>query len=383
MKGKLFFIIAILCSYTFFKVTQTVPNAPLGSALFTVALFGLMISWVLLYHAKPELVDDHKLLLFIWMGSLTMGFWTTFMMLSIPIDLVFLIHYLLSTVFKTYSYNTQDMIILSQKINYVLLVMSACLAFWGLFAALRAPRVKEVTVPIINLPLELNNLIIAQISDLHIGPTIREGFVQKVVNRTNATNPDIIVITGDLADAKADAISKHLQPLAELKSRFGVYYVTGNHEYYWGIQTWIDTVKNLGFIPLINENQIIDMNGISLLIAGITDHIGGQFLKEHHPDISKAAVSEQKSAFKILLAHRPDVYIVAEKLGFDLQLSGHTHAGQFFPFNLLLPMVYKYYRRLNKHGALWLYVNPGTGYWGPANRVGVPPEITLLQLKTD
>ena len=228
---------------------------------------------------------------------------------------------------------------------------------------------------------ELNNLTIAQISDLHVGPTIRENYVQKVVNQTNATTPDIIVITGDLADAKADAITRHLQPLAELKSRFGVYYVTGNHEYYWGIQEWMDKIITLGFIPLINDNKVIEVNGVPILIAGITDHIGGHFLKEHQSDIKKAAVSEQTTEYKIMLAHRPDVYLAAEKLGFDLQLSGHTHAGQFFPFNVLLPLVYKYYRRLNKHHNLWLYVNPGTGYWGPANRVGVPPEITLLRLK--
>jgi hypothetical protein len=380
-KLKIFIIIAVLWSYTFFKLAQSLGNHSIENSIYTMILFILMISWLLFYHYKPGLVDDRRFLVLVWLGSFTMGFWTTFMMLSIPIDLFFLMHYLLSLFIKSYSYSAQNIHHLNQNINYGILVFSVCLTLWGLFEALREPRIKEITIPVADLSAELNNLKIAQICDLHVGTTIREGFVKKVVNQTNATHPDIIVITGDLADAKADAISKHLQPLAELKSRFGVYYVTGNHEYYWGIQEWIDKVKNLGFVPLINENKIIDVNGVSILIAGITDHIGGQFLKTHQPDIQKAAANDQKTEFKIMLAHRPDVYLATERLGFDLQLSGHTHAGQFFPFNLLLPLVYQYYRRLNQHGKLFLYVNPGTGYWGPANRVGVPAEITLLKLQ--
>lgn len=378
MKNRAVFlsIITLLWTYTFYKANQTLLGHELWSALLTLSGFMIMIGWIVLYHSKPHWVNKSWFLVVVWIGSLMLGFWGTFIMLSIPIDLLVFFHYgykLISSVgYMGLSVSVH------QKINLWVLLASGLFVVLGFIETLKAPRVKKIALEIDVLPHALKGLKIAQISDLHVGPTIQKRYVERVVRLTNATEPDFIFITGDLADAKANSINQHLHPLAQLKSRFGVFYVTGNHEYYWGIEEWIAKVKELGFIPLLNENNLILVNGVKVLIAGITDSIGGQFLAEHAPSLSKAILNSDEAVFKILLAHRPNVYIKAEQAGFDLQLSGHTHAGQFFPFNMLFPWIYSYYRHLNQHGRLWLYVNPGTGYWGPANRFGVPAEITLL-----
>ncbi|CEG58535.1 metallophosphoesterase [Legionella fallonii] len=380
-KARFFLIVVGLLTYTYYKVNQTVPAHEWLMLLCTVLLFLVMVGWVFLYHSNPNWVELAWFRSFVWLGSFIMGLWTTFILLSIPVDVVFLVDYIVQMIFKLSAYHAETFGLIHQKINYFLLALSICLVGAGLVRALGKPGVKKIAIPLDNLPQGLNEVSIIQISDLHVGPTIRHCYVDHVVQLANAENPDFIVVTGDLADATAESIEKHLEPLSRLKARHGVYYVTGNHEYYWGIEGWIKKVKQLGFQPLINENQVIAVNGVNVLIAGVTDHIGGHFHPSHQPDLKKAMQSDEIAQFKILLAHRPDVCFEAEQLGVNLQLSGHTHAGQFFPFNVLLPLAYKYYRRFNQHGNLRLYVNPGTGYWGPANRFGVPAEITLLTLK--
>jgi len=240
--------------------------------------------------------------------------------------------------------------------------------------------VSEVRVPIARLPAELEGLRIAQISDLHVGPMIRGGYVERVVQRVLDLKPDLIAVTGDLADGVPEKLKVQVQPLSKLKAPLGVYYVTGNHEYYWGAQAWIDKAAELGFIPLLNENRIVSVRGSKVLVAGVTDTFAEQFIPSHRSDPAKAAATDEKPALKILLAHRPDSCLEAEPAGFDLQLSGHTHGGQFFPFSLLIPLFHRYWRGLNRHGRLWLYVNQGTGYWGPPDRFAVPSEITLLHM---
>lgn len=378
---RFFLIIATLLIYTYYKANQTIPSHELLMVPYTALLVLVMIGWVFFYHSNPDAVESVWLRSFVWLGSSIMGLWTTFILLSIPVDSVFLVGYLEQMVFHASAHHVEVWGKIHQEINYVLLALSFCFVAVGLIRALGTPVVKKITIPIDGMPQELNDVTIIQISDLHVGPTIRYGYVEQVVQLANAANPDFIVVTGDLADAMAESIERHLKPLSRLKARHGVYYVTGNHEYYWGIEGWIDKVKQLGFQPLINENKVIDVNGINILMAGVTDHIGGHYHDSHQPDLKKAMQSDEVTQFKILLAHRPDVCFEAARLGVDLQLSGHTHAGQFFPFNVLLPLAYKYYRRFNQYGSLRIYVNPGTGYWGPANRFGVPAEITLLTLK--
>jgi predicted MPP superfamily phosphohydrolase len=372
-------ILAALWVYTTFKIVQVWPNHIIISTILVYCYFAVMIGWMFLYHAKPALIHKLWFRSFAWVGSFAMGLWATFILFAMMTDVGFLIFKILSFLHIFPAYSLEPIIL---KTDVGLMLLAVLITLLGFAETLRGPKVKNVALTIPNLPPALNNLKIAQLSDLHIGPTIRKSYIERVVLRTNATHPDLIVVTGDLADAKAKSITQELAPLGNLMSRLGTYYVTGNHEYYWDATGLINAVAALGFIPLINENRIVDFNGAKILIAGVTDNIGGGFLKGHAPDLVKAAATQEVPDLKILLAHRPDPYIEAEKLGFNLQFAGHTHAGQFFPFNVLLPLAYKYYRRLNHFGNLWLHVNPGTGYWGPANRFGVPSEITLLTLRT-
>jgi predicted MPP superfamily phosphohydrolase len=143
---------------------------------------------------------------------------------------------------------------------------------------------------------------------------------------------------------------------------------------------WMKLAKKMNMVPLINENEILSHQGAKILVGGVTDLMGASFSKSHTTDPFLASKTGAKTDFKLLLAHRPNSCYQGSKAGFDLQLSGHTHGGQFIPWSFLLPLVYDYYRGLYRHNNMWLYVNSGTGYWGPPHRFGIPSEITVLTL---
>jgi predicted MPP superfamily phosphohydrolase len=257
---------------------------------------------------------------------------------------------------------------------------SAGITTLGVKEALKGPIVKKHTFKFLNLHPDLKDLKIAQISDFHIGPNILRKEVESVVSIVNKLNPDLIAVTGDLGDGRLVDLRRHLEPLADLKSTFGSFYITGNHEYYWNVSDWILETKKLKMKVLIDENEIIRIKNAKLLVGGVSDPIGSDFIKTHIHDPFTAIRTKQNVDFKLLLAHRPNSCYEAEVAGFDLQLSGHTHGGQFFPWNLFLPLVYEYYRGPYQHKKMALYVNSGTGYWGPPHRFAIPSEISLLTL---
>lgn len=239
----------------------------------------------------------------------------------------------------------------------------------------RAPVVDRVEVKLANLPAEFEGFTIAQISDLHVGPTIKRTYAQKVVDITNDLNADMVALTGDFVDGRVSELRNDVAPLAGLKSKDGVFFVTGNHECYWDDDAWMAEFKRLGARVLANEHQFIKRGNAVIAIAGVNDPAAG------HMDVGAALRGLPDAMTIILLAHQPGTYAKAEAAGVDLQLSGHAHAGQYFPFTLAIRFFQKYYKGLNLHGRLWVYVNRGTGYWGPPLRVGAPPEITLMTLR--
>ncbi len=243
-------------------------------------------------------------------------------------------------------------------------------------------KIVRVDVPIDNLRRELDGFTIAQLSDLHVGPIIGRSYAQSVVNAVNGLNADMVALTGDFVDSSIPAIADDIAPLAELRSRHGSFYVTGNHEYYCGAEEWQAHFKKMGIHVLANEHNIIEHDGAPLAIAGVNDY---STLKMSHPnacDPQKAVQGVPEGIKKILLAHQPITFTLAEAAGVDLQLSGHTHAGQYFPFSMVIRFFQRYYKGLNRHGNMWIYVNSATGYWGPPLRAGVPAEITLLTLRS-
>jgi uncharacterized protein len=262
-----------------------------------------------------------------------------------------------------------------RAVSLAILGAAAALTLVGVVQA-RCPRIRNVVVPIEDLPPELDGYRIVQWSDVHVGPTIRRAFVESLVERTNALQPDAVVITGDLVDGYADDLREEVQPMRGLTPRDGVFYVTGNHEYYWRASEWIPLLQSLGLDFLKNEHRVL--RGGKLVIAGVTDPVGRY---THKQDPDRALAGAPADAVKVLLSHRPQTAEDASRLGAHLQLSGHTHGGQFFPFNLFIHKFQPIAKGLHRVGRTWLYVNRGTGYWGPPTRLAVGGEITVVTLR--
>lgn len=244
----------------------------------------------------------------------------------------------------------------------------------------RTPDVETIDVPIAGLPPALEGFRIVQMTDIHVGPTIRGEYLERCVEVCNGLDADIVAVTGDLIDGFVEQIGHEVASLGRLKAKDGVYFVTGNHEYYWDGLAWCAEVARLGLQVLDNRHVNIRRGDASILLAGVTDVSAGQMVPAHASSPERACAGADGCDVKILLAHQPRSVFAAAAAGFDLQISGHTHGGQYFPMNLLVYLAQPYVQGLARHEDMWIYVSRGTGYWGPPTRVGAPPEITLLRL---
>jgi predicted MPP superfamily phosphohydrolase len=250
----------------------------------------------------------------------------------------------------------------------------------GYPAARALAEVVEVELPVPDLPADLEGFRIAQISDLHVGPTVRADDIRAVVERVNALDADMVALTGDLVDGSVERLAPHVAPLAELRSRHGTFFCTGNHEYYSGVHAWCEHLASLGLGVLLDAHQVLEHGSASILIAGITDRSAHRMVPEHDANPHRAVAGAPTTDLRVLLAHQPMSIVDAEGLDFHLQLSGHTHGGQFFPFTWLIRLAQPFNAGLHRVASTWLYVNRGTTYWGPPLRLGSPQEITLLRL---
>jgi uncharacterized protein len=204
--------------------------------------------------------------------------------------------------------------------------------------------------------------------------------VEGIVEAVNRLKPDLIAITGDLVDGSVPELAAQVAPLARLVSRYGSYFVTGNHEYYSGVGPWLVELHRLGIKVLHNEHVVIEHGGAELVLAGVPDYSAGHFDEAHRSDAQAALAGAPAHAVKVLLAHQPRSAPAAEVAGFDLQLSGHTHGGQFLPWRFFVQFQQPFTAGLHKVGRMWIYVSRGTGYWGPPKRFGAPSEIKQLRL---
>jgi len=251
----------------------------------------------------------------------------------------------------------------------------------GAWNARRTAAVVRVDVPIAGLPPALHGFTVAQISDIHVGPTIRAAYVRAIVERVNTLQVDMVAITGDLVDGSVAELAAHVAPLAALSSRHGSFFVTGNHEYYSGAHAWIAELRRLDVTVLLNEHVVLRHGSSELVVAGVTDHSAHHFDASHRSDPRLALDgSPPGAAMRMLLAHQPRSAIAAADAGFHLQLSGHTHGGQFWPWNHFVRLQQPFTAGLHRLQDLWVYTSRGTGYWGPPKRFGAPSEITRLRL---
>lgn len=263
----------------------------------------------------------------------------------------------------------------------ILLGGSVFAAAFFMWSALRVPRIHELEIPMKTLPPELDGLRIAQLSDLHVGSTFDALWLREVVERTNAMAPDFVLLTGDLVDGRPAVMGEDMKLLSKLKAKYGVLIIVGNHEYYSGVMPWVRTWRRQGLTVLLNEHRVFMINGVPLVIAGVADPNAARFPGLVPPD-PVAARAGAPQAFSILMAHQPKDAALHAALGYNLQLSGHTHGGQYFFMFPLVSWLNKGYRSglYDVHG-MKLYVSPGTGLWGYVPmRVGSPSEITILNL---
>jgi hypothetical protein len=246
----------------------------------------------------------------------------------------------------------------------------------GAAAALRGPKLVRVDVPIEGLHPDLDGFRIAQISDLHVGRTIGERYVRRVVELTRGLAPDLVALTGDMVDGPVKRLAPHVAPLRELAGEGRAYFVLGNHDCYSGAGDWIAHFRSMGIHVLLNAHAVVSKGAGRLLVGGVLDPATGQ---KPRPDV--AARGAERGPTRLLLAHNPRIAPAAARAGFDVQLSGHTHAGQFFPWTLAVRLVHApHVAGLSRQERMWVYVSAGTGTWGPPVRLGTSPELTLLRL---
>ena len=246
----------------------------------------------------------------------------------------------------------------------------------GALAAFRGPRVEQVDVPIAGLHADLDGFRIVQVSDLHVGPNIGRRYVQRVADEALSLKPDLVALTGDIVDGPVARLAPDVAPLAALGSEGKAYFVLGNHDCYAGADVWAAHFRSLGMRVLLNSHEIVRKGNARLLIGGVVDPAYGRT----RPD-ARAAVGDGAADLRLLLAHNPRLAPLGADAGFDLQLSGHTHAGQFFPWTLAIHLVHApHVAGLSREGRMVVYVSAGTGTWGPPVRFGTNPELTLIRL---
>lgn len=301
----------------------------------------------------------------------------TILSLSVGIGFVFFVFALLCQVvilpFRFFSLKKG-----CKKIQKTILIACILYISYGIYMGQTSPSYDTVNIAVKNLSTPLK---IVQLSDVHISTLMTEDKVEKIVNKVNATNPDIIVLTGDIVDTKTKFANEAIDELKNLKANYGIYYVLGNHEYYHDTENIIQKLKDIGFKVLINENDTVKINDKPILnIAGVADLMGNKmgFLK---PNIDKTLEGIDTNIPTILLSHQPKIIDQTQDKPIDIILSGHTHGGQIFPFSLAVLLDQPFIKGLHKinHNQI-IYINQGTNLWGPPMRIGTHYEITLIDL---
>lgn len=303
-----------------------------------------------------------------WAGMLALGLFSTLLVLTLLRDGVLLL---------AWPFGMQS---LAARSALAVPLLAAVFMAVGVFNARRTARVREVEVPVPGLPAALQGFTIAQISDIHVGPTIKGPYLQAIVDAVNRLNADAVAVTGDLVDGRVQDLAPHVAPLARLSSRHGTFFVTGNHEYYNGADEWIAELERLGVQVLLNQHVVLRHDGAQLVMAGVADTSAHHFDPRHRSDPQRAIAGAPTDAgLRVLLAHQPRSAEAAAQAGFDVQLSGHTHGGQYWPWTLFVRLQQPYTAGLHRLNQLWVYTSRGTGYWGPPLRFGAPSEITRLR----
>jgi len=264
---------------------------------------------------------------------------------------------------------------LSRAVAATGVVAGGGLASFGAFRAFSPPRITEVPLKLARLPKALDGFTLVQLSDVHIGPVLQRRFLDELVDRANSAKPDLVAITGDLVDGRPEFIGRSVEALTRLKSRYGTYFVTGNHDYYSGAGAWVQVLDGWGITVLRNRRVEIGDAGGSFDLLGVDDW-GGDY------DLDAAVAGRDPSRASVLLSHQPANFDRVADAGLDLQLSGHTHGGQTFPGTIGAALIWgDRSAGLSKTKGSHLFVSRGCGFVGPTSRLGSPPEVVKLILQ--
>ena len=389
----LIFLTTLLHAYIALRLVPAL--AELGTAWASLLLVLLLVSALTmplpfkgLRQSKDKQVGDA----WKWVGLLSMGWFSSMFVLTLVRDAGLVLGWMAAWFAGGFADGAAWIVWSAAAVP----LLASAISLVGFLNARRTAGVVRVDVPIRGLPAGLDGFTIAQLSDIHVGPTIKRGYIQRIVDAVNGLGADMIAITGDLVDGSVAELREHIAPLGALSATHGTFVVTGNHEYYAGAHAWIDELRRLGMRVLLNEHVVLQAGNAkgaqtdeelvdsALLVAGVTDFSGGHFDAAHTSDPHLALQGAPPMVrTRVLLAHQPRSAPAAADAGYDLQLSGHTHGGQFFPWNLFVPLQQPFTAGLHKLRETWVYTSRGTGYWGPPKRFGAPSEITLLRLVQD
>ena len=366
-----FLIYGMMHLYAFFRIRAALAFSKSISALLLLFMLIMVLSPVIIRLSEHAGYSTFARITsfagYTWMGILFL-----FVSFSLLIDLYRLLWFLAGVIFKQ---KLSFISVTSQQVFFLPLVISLIIAFYGYFEA-RNIRTEKVVLETNKIPSEVGTIRIAQISDIHLGLIVREQRLQSILSKVKEAEPDILISTGDLVDGQLNDLHGLVKLFSEIRPRFGKYAVTGNHEFYAGLDQALDFIKSSGFTLLRGEKMTIE--GI-LNIAGVDDTTARYYSENI---ISERELLQQfsENIFTIFLKHRP---IVNEDITglFDLQLSGHVHKGQIFPFSIITGLYYETqagFAKLSSKSSI--YVSRGSGTWGPPIRFLSPPEVTIIDL---
>ena len=318
-----------------------------------------------------------------WVGYVLMGFWSLLFAFTFLRDLGWMLGLALTKISgqSFIPHDPERRRAMLHTLNLGVFALTLGVGGAALAKSRQLAKVVALKIPIAGLPPALQGFRIAQISDLHVGPTIRREHMQAVVDVVNSLDADLVAVTGDLIDGPVSRLAPHVAPLADLKGRHGTWFCTGNHEYYSGVEECVAHCGDaLGMTVLNDEHRVLEHDGARIVIGGVTDITAPAMHPAHVSSPTQAFAGAPVGDLRLLLAHQPESAYEASRNGVHLQLSGHTHGGQYLPFSWLIRLVKPFVKGLYSFRGLWVYVNPGTTYWGPPMRLGSQQEITLLEL---
>lgn len=373
---RVYGLVFLLHAYIGWRLLPDMPLGVVGAgalALWLVLSANLIPLALVSYRTRRQSLAD----LLAWVGLAAIGSFSSLLVLTLMRD----VGLLLGSAVSGWLLDADALQRLRSYSALAVPMLAGLFTLVGFINARRRAKVRSIDVPIADLPAALHGFTIAQISDIHVGATIKRGYLEAIVDAVNDLDADLIAVTGDLVDGSVHQLSQHTQPMSRLSARHGAYFVTGNHEYYAGVKTWVVELRRLGLCVLMNEHVVLRHEGVDVILAGVTDYSAHHYEPAHRSDpLGAIAGAPTDAAVRVLLAHQPRSAIAAEAAGYHLQLSGHTHGGQFFPWNFFVRLQQPFTAGLHRLGSLWVYTSRGTGYWGPPKRLFAPSEITRLTL---